>query len=126
MKKWFLALITVLVVTSFISAGIADNNTIKISPRSPRFGTNDLSLRDTAAPDESNPISSDETETPPSASEDTESGIRYILNKSSKRIHYPDCAGVKQMKESNKIEYVGTVAELTEMGYVPCGTCKPQ
>lgn len=49
----------------------------------------------------------------------------YILNKNSKKIHYPSCSAVKKMADKNKQEYIGTVQELKEMGYSPCGICRP-
>ena len=49
----------------------------------------------------------------------------YILNKSTKKFHKPDCASVKQMKESNKIYFTGTRDEVIADGYEPCGRCHP-
>lgn len=53
--------------------------------------------------------------------------VTYILNKSSssKKIHYPDCSSVKQMKETNKVYFTGTLEEAKSMGYTSCGNCKP-
>ncbi len=47
----------------------------------------------------------------------------YILNKNSKKIHYPSCRSVKQMKESNKQKYNGSVDTLLNQGYTTCGNC---
>lgn len=52
-------------------------------------------------------------------------GLNYILNKNTKKFHYPDCRSVKQMKESNKGYYTGTREELIARGYSPCGNCDP-
>lgn len=51
----------------------------------------------------------------------------YILNTRSHVIHNPDCASVKRMKDKNKLEFTGTIAEIQEMDdeYHPCGNCKP-
>jgi len=49
----------------------------------------------------------------------------YVLNTSSKKIHYPNCSGVAKMSEKNKQEYHGSVADLKNQGYEPCGICKP-
>lgn len=49
----------------------------------------------------------------------------YILNTSSKKIHFPDCSSVNQMLDKNKKEYHGSVADLKKQGYEPCGICKP-
>ena len=50
----------------------------------------------------------------------------YILNKSSKKIHYPSCSSVRKMNKKNRLEFEGTMKELKEMGYVPCGSCRPK
>lgn len=50
---------------------------------------------------------------------------KYVLNTSSKKIHYPHCGSVEQMSEKNK-EYTNqSKEELTEQGYEPCGNCEP-
>ncbi len=49
----------------------------------------------------------------------------YIGNLSSKKFHYPSCRHVSSMKEENKFYFTGTREEMLEMGYEPCGTCKP-
>ena len=49
----------------------------------------------------------------------------YILNTSSKRVHYPDCSSVDSMNEANKQSYTGTREQLIIDGYSPCGSCKP-
>lgn len=52
-------------------------------------------------------------------------GTDYVLNKNSKKFHYPDCGSVKQMKEANKEFYTGTRGDLIASGYTPCGNCDP-
>ncbi len=49
----------------------------------------------------------------------------YVLNTSSKKIHKPDCALAKTIKEHNRQEYSGSISQLTADGYTACGTCKP-
>ena len=49
----------------------------------------------------------------------------YILNTSSKKIHYPDCSSVAKMSEQNKQEYSGALSELPD-GYTACGICNPK
>lgn len=51
--------------------------------------------------------------------------LSYVLNTNTKKFHYPDCRGVKQMKDKNKQNYTGTREELIQMGYDPCGMCHP-
>lgn len=49
----------------------------------------------------------------------------YVLNTNSHKFHEPDCSSVGQMKDSNKKYFTGTREEVIEMGYDPCGNCKP-
>lgn len=49
----------------------------------------------------------------------------YVLNKSSKKYHYPECSGVKSMKEENKERFSGTKEQVEKRGYESCGLCKP-
>ena len=49
----------------------------------------------------------------------------WVLNTSSKKIHYPDCSAVAGMKQKNKGESNKTIAELEAEGYTVCGTCDP-
>lgn len=50
---------------------------------------------------------------------------QYVLNNNTMRYHYPECRSVKDIKEENKSEYHGTSSELKDMGYIPCGNCRP-
>ena len=52
-------------------------------------------------------------------------GFVYIVNRNTGKFHYPDCRSVKQMNESNKMEYAGSRDELIAQGYSPCGNCNP-
>ena len=47
----------------------------------------------------------------------------YILNKNTKKIHYPTCNSVTQMSDKNRQEYTGTLNDLKAQGYVTCGNC---
>lgn len=49
----------------------------------------------------------------------------YILNTSTKKIHYPGCKSVAQMKEKNKKATNESRESLIAKGYSPCGNCKP-
>ena len=51
--------------------------------------------------------------------------VTYILNTSSHKFHYPDCAGVANMSDANKETYTGSREDLIAQGYEPCGQCKP-
>ena len=49
----------------------------------------------------------------------------YVLNKKTKKFHYPSCSSVKQMKESNKVYSTDSRDDIIASGYDPCGRCKP-
>ena len=56
---------------------------------------------------------------------ETERAEDFVLNKSSKRFHYPWCSSVREIAESNRWEYRGTRESVMEMGYEPCKRCSP-
>ena len=56
---------------------------------------------------------------------DDEKAQNYMLNKNSKKFHYPSCSAVSKMSEKNKLEFNGKKSEIIKMGYSPCGICKP-
>ena len=70
-------------------------------------------------------LSESEEEAEDDASEEDEAETTYVLNTKSMKFHYPDCAGVSQMSESNKQVYTGSREDLIEQGYSPCGQCSP-
>lgn len=49
----------------------------------------------------------------------------YILNKNTKKIHYPWCSSVDDMAEHNKQEFTGDINEVISQGYSPCKRCNP-
>ncbi len=49
----------------------------------------------------------------------------YILNRNSKKFHWPGCEGVANMKPENRVEFHGTRDAILSMGYVPCKICMP-
>jgi beta-lactamase superfamily II metal-dependent hydrolase len=51
--------------------------------------------------------------------------VVWVLNTGTKKIHYPDCRSVQQIKEGNRAESGKTVAELEDEGFDACGICKP-
>lgn len=51
--------------------------------------------------------------------------VNYILNKNTKKFHYPQCSSVSDMKEKNKVYFAGTRDEAIAQGYVPCKRCNP-
>lgn len=57
--------------------------------------------------------------------ETEEEKISYICNINTMKFHYPDCSGVDQMKESNKLPVSASREEVISQGYEPCKRCKP-
>ena len=53
----------------------------------------------------------------------SDQAVVYIINKSSKKFHLPDCGSVKDMKENNKKETTESRQELESQGYTPCKSC---
>ena len=54
-----------------------------------------------------------------------ENTVNYILNKNTKKFHYPSCSSVRDMKEKNKEYFSGTREEVISRGYKPCKRCNP-
>ena len=61
----------------------------------------------------------DENDTP------TNDEVTYIVNKKSKKFHYPGKSCAESIGEENRLEYHGTREDAIGDGYDPCGTCKP-
>ena len=61
----------------------------------------------------------------PEISETGDFGADYVLNLNTEKFHYPDCASVGDILEKNRKDYHGTRDEIIDMGYDPCGRCKP-
>ncbi|MBQ2388082.1 MAG: DNA/RNA non-specific endonuclease [Clostridia bacterium] len=49
----------------------------------------------------------------------------YVLNTGSKKIHLPNCSGVKSMSEKNKKVTNKLKSELIKEGYSTCNMCNP-
>lgn len=52
-------------------------------------------------------------------------GTTYICNTGTMKYHTPNCSGVVEMKEKNKMEYTGKAEELEAKGFSPCKNCDP-
>ena len=51
-------------------------------------------------------------------------GVTYVLNTNTKKIHYPSCSSVEEIKPKNYAttdDYNSAIAQ----GYVPCKRCEP-
>ena len=49
----------------------------------------------------------------------------YVINIRSGKFHTPDCEGAIDISAANRREYSGTRQELIDLGYEPCGSCRP-
>ena len=54
-----------------------------------------------------------------------ESEAAFILNVNTGKFHWPHCPSVSDMREHNKFPFSGTREEAIELGFKPCGVCKP-
>ncbi len=81
------------------------------------FGTSSSTQTTTTAKPTPPPVEDDDNDNT------QQSGTQWILNKSSKKIHYPSCSGVTNMSEKNKEVFYGNYEELLSQGYKCCGTC---
>jgi DNA-entry nuclease len=67
------------------------------------------------------------TTTAPSADPDTppEEVMVYVVNNNTMKFHLTTCSSVESMKPENRDDYECTRSFLIEMGFDPCGSCKP-
>ena len=56
--------------------------------------------------------------------DDTVGSAAYIGNRNTKKFHSPSCDSVREMKESNRVEF-SCREEAIGAGYKPCGRCNP-
>ena len=61
----------------------------------------------------------------PTSNAPSNTDTEYVLNTKSKKIHLPDCSSVGKIEEDNKEITDKSKEELINMGYEPCGACKP-
>lgn len=82
-------------------------------------------LPDDFVEDEIDSVGDETTEATTEISEETEIECDYVLNKNTKKFHYPSCSSVDDMKEKNKEYFKGSREEVIGAGYEPCGRCNP-
>ena len=70
-------------------------------------------------------LSGEKVPNPSSSTSSSLDKVDYVLNTNSKKFHDPDCGSVKDMKEHNKQEFIGSRDDLIADGYEPCGSCRP-
>lgn len=66
-----------------------------------------------------------ETRPPVQASVSNTGKQVYILNTSSRKFHFEDCASAKKIKKANRERYTGKRSDLIAQGYEPCKKCNP-
>lgn len=49
----------------------------------------------------------------------------YILNRNTKKFHFPSCGSAADIHSENRAEFTGTRQELLDAGYEPCKRCNP-
>ena len=49
----------------------------------------------------------------------------YALNIRTNRFHRPDCTGLKDMNEKNRVDFAGPRDILLATGFKPCQMCRP-
>ena len=49
----------------------------------------------------------------------------YVLNIRTNRFHRPDCTGLKDMNEKNRVDFAGPRDILLATGFKPCQMCRP-
>ena len=104
--------------------GTAPSGVKETTPPEETIDKREAPVPETVQPEEQTSASSEAYPTPITEEAET-AGQSYVLNISSKKIHFPGCSAVKKMADKNKQAYTGTVAELEGMGYSPCGICRP-
>lgn len=58
-------------------------------------------------------------------SDQTPTGITYVLNKNTKKFHIPSCSSVDTIKPKNREDTTMSRDEVIGAGYVPCKRCNP-
>jgi len=56
---------------------------------------------------------------------DDDKTVTYVLNKSTKKFHYPWCSYAKKISAKNYEETSKSASQLKKAGYSACGHCKP-
>lgn len=49
----------------------------------------------------------------------------YVLNKNTKKFHYPSCSSVGDMSPKNRLDVTMSRDDIILQGYVPCKRCNP-
>ncbi len=49
----------------------------------------------------------------------------FVINVSSGKVHLPSCDAATEMAPKNRMDFHGTIGQLKDEGYSPCGACNP-
>ncbi len=74
---------------------------------------------------EAEPAITEEAAAENAANGTTEAERDYVLNNNTMKFHYPSCNSVEDIQPHNREDFHGTRSEVINMGYEPCGRCKP-
>lgn len=87
------------------------------------YATGDNRLSESRDPDP-DPDNIDKTEAGGKTENDPTAD--YVGNKNTLKFHYPTCDSVNEMNPKNRAYYYGvTRQDMINMGYEPCGNCRP-
>ena len=87
------------------------------------YATGDNRLSESRDPDP-DPDNIDKTEADGKTENDPTAD--YVGNKNTLKFHYPTCDSVNEMNPKNRAYYYGvTRQDMINMGYEPCGNCRP-
>lgn len=89
------------------------------------YATGDSRLAENAGADKPDMSGSDKQNDSNQAADNNQQSGTYILNKSTKKFHYPSCRSAKQIKDENRAEFSGDRNELIADNYSPCKNCNP-
>ena len=64
-------------------------------------------------------------ETPGNFNTQTGSEVDLVLNTHTMRAQLTTCSSVQDIKPDNRMDYHGTIENVQNMGYIPCGNCHP-
>lgn len=68
-------------------------------------------------------ISNDNSHADKSGNSETANSYTYVINKSSKKFHRPECQSVKDIKPKNRKNTNKSNSQLKAEGYTPCQSC---
>ena len=54
-----------------------------------------------------------------------ETDATFVFNANSRKFHRPECPSVEDMSARNRLYFGGTREQAIELGYDPCGYCRP-